>query len=223
MTRAPRLIAALAIQPSCVSAAISHGAGAGSKASCRTCSTDCARCYAAPASPSSHCFPSRSASARIPAIFSLMDAVMLRSLPVKNPQQLVLLGKGKASGITDVFGVTELYSYPFYRELQKRNQVFSETAAIFSITKRCPRHRLQVESVRTDACATGLGNVLPTLGVQAMIGRTLTDQDDSTQGDHPVAVVSYSWSKKAWRAIPMCSIARENRRDDLQHRWRGSS
>ena len=44
------------------------------------------------------------------AIFSLMDAVMLRSLPVKDPQQLVLLGKGNASGITDDFGVTQLYS-----------------------------------------------------------------------------------------------------------------
>src|SRR6185312_7502875 len=48
------------------------------------------------------------------AIFSLMDAVMLRSLPVKDPQQLVLLGKGQASGITDDFGGTQLYSYPFY-------------------------------------------------------------------------------------------------------------
>src|SRR5438105_4169397 len=55
------------------------------------------------------------------AIFSLMDAVMLRSLPVKNPQQLVLLGKGDASGITDDFGTSQLYSYPFYRELRKQN------------------------------------------------------------------------------------------------------
>jgi len=42
------------------------------------------------------------------AIFSLMDAVMLRSLPVKDPQQLVLLGKGNASGITDDFGTSQL-------------------------------------------------------------------------------------------------------------------
>src|SRR5882757_9314983 len=61
------------------------------------------------------------------AIFSLMDAVMLRSLPVKQPQQLVMLGGGYSSGITDDFGATGLYSYPFYRELRKQNQVFSET------------------------------------------------------------------------------------------------
>ena len=68
------------------------------------------------------------------AIFSLLDAVMLRSLPVKNPAQLVLLGKGNASGITDDFARTQLYSYPFYRRMRAENQVFSDTAAIFSMT-----------------------------------------------------------------------------------------
>ena len=67
------------------------------------------------------------------AIFSLMDAVMLRSLPVKNPRQLVLLGTGDMAGITNHFGFIGLYSYPFYRQLQKQNQVFSDTAAIFSM------------------------------------------------------------------------------------------
>ena len=68
------------------------------------------------------------------SIFSLLDAVMLRSLPVKDPAQLVLLGKGSASGITDDFARTQLYSYPFYREMRGENQVFSDTAAICSMT-----------------------------------------------------------------------------------------
>src|ERR1700730_3633981 len=59
------------------------------------------------------------------AIFSLLDAVMLRSLPVRDPAQLVLLGKGNASGITDDFARTQLYSYPFYRRMQGENLVFS--------------------------------------------------------------------------------------------------
>src|ERR1700733_5374006 len=65
------------------------------------------------------------------AIFSLMDAVMLRSLPVRDPGKLVLLGEGNVAGITNTFGCTRLNSYPFYRQLQKQNQVFSDTAAIF--------------------------------------------------------------------------------------------
>jgi hypothetical protein len=68
------------------------------------------------------------------AIFSLLDAVMLRSLPVRDPDQLILLGKGNTSGITDDFARTQLYSYPFYRQMREENQVFSATAAIFSMT-----------------------------------------------------------------------------------------
>jgi hypothetical protein len=67
------------------------------------------------------------------AIFSLLDAVMLRSLPVNQPSQLVLLGTGNADGISDGFAITELYSYPFYRQMQKNNAVFSDVAAIFSM------------------------------------------------------------------------------------------
>ena len=67
------------------------------------------------------------------AIFSLLDAVMLRSLPVNQPSQLVLLGTGNDDGISDGFAITELYSYPFYRQMQKNNAVFSDVAAIFSM------------------------------------------------------------------------------------------
>ena len=64
------------------------------------------------------------------AIFSFIDAVMLRSLPVKQPEQLVLLGEGDWGGISDGFALTELYSYPFFRAFQKENSIFSETGAI---------------------------------------------------------------------------------------------
>lgn len=54
------------------------------------------------------------------AIFSLINAVMLRDLPVKNPGQLVLFGDGRASGSTDSFAYTRLYSFPFYEQLRKK-------------------------------------------------------------------------------------------------------
>ena len=68
------------------------------------------------------------------AIFSFLNAVMLRTLPVKAPEQLVKLGAENPAGITDDFASTELYSYPFYREFRSKNQVFSDTAAYYSIT-----------------------------------------------------------------------------------------
>src|SRR5215468_612142 len=55
------------------------------------------------------------------AIFSLIDALMLRSLPVKSPQELVIFGSGLDNGISDAFPNNELFSYPFFREMQKRN------------------------------------------------------------------------------------------------------
>src|SRR6267154_1910936 len=127
------------------------------------------------------------------AIFSLADAVMLKSLPVKDPAGLVLFGNGLDQGISDGFPNPWLYSYPFYREMQKRNQVFSDLAAAFSMTDAA--HGF-VEG-RSDAEAMNIqlvsGTYFPMLGVRAEMGRMLSDDDDRTQHGHPVAVVSYVW------------------------------
>ena len=136
------------------------------------------------------------------AIFSLLDAVMLRSLPVKDPAQLVLLGKGSTSGITDEFARTQLYSYPFYRQMREENQVFSDTAAIFSITNEVHgfvEGRTESEPMNVQLVS---GTYFSTLGVTPMLGRTLNDADDNSEGDHPVAVISYAWWKRSLAQDP---------------------
>jgi predicted permease len=136
------------------------------------------------------------------AIFSLLDAVMLRSLPVEDPAQLILLGKANASGRTDDFARTDLYSYPFYRQMQEKNQVFSDTAAFLSMTNAV--HGF-VEG-RTDSEPMNVqlvsGTYFTTLGVRAFKGRTLNDTDDNSEGDHPVAVISYAWWKRSLARDP---------------------
>ena len=127
------------------------------------------------------------------AIFSFLDAVLLRNLPVQQPSQLVLLGTGSDSGISDGWAYTGLYSYPFYRELQKDNSVFSQTASIFSMMDSVQgivsgRDRTEPMNVQPVS-----GTYFPTLGVRPLMGRTLTDDDDRTEGNHPVAVISYNW------------------------------
>ena len=69
------------------------------------------------------------------AIFSLLNAVMLRKLPVRQPQELVFFGKAHNAGSNDVLptGHVQLFSYPFYREFRRENRVFSDVAAIGSI------------------------------------------------------------------------------------------
>jgi predicted permease len=136
------------------------------------------------------------------AIFGLLDAVMLRTLPVKDPAQLILLGKGNASGITDDFARTQLYSYPFYRQMQGENQVFSDTAAIFSMTNGVHGYvggRTESEPMNVQLVS---GTYFSTLGVRTVVGRTLNDADDNSEGDHPVAVISYAWWKRSLARDP---------------------
>jgi hypothetical protein len=136
------------------------------------------------------------------AIFSLLDAVMLRSLPVRDPSQLVLLGKGASSGITDDFARTQLYSYPFYRRMRAENQVFSETAAIFSMTNGV--HGFVAGRTESEPMNVQLvsGTYFSTLGVRTFLGRILNDADDNSEGDHPVAVISYAWWKRSLARDP---------------------
>ena len=130
------------------------------------------------------------------AIFSLLDAVLIKTLPVERPDQLVLFGKGESMGMTTGFpdGSTDLYSYPFYRQVQQqRTDVFSGVASLLSIPWNVHGfvnsggdiEQLQVQLVS--------GSYFPVLGVNAGLGRVLTEADDQNAGAHPVAVVSYAW------------------------------
>jgi predicted permease len=130
------------------------------------------------------------------AIFSFLNAVMLRSLPVKAPEQLVKLGVEDWNGITDSFACTELYSYPFYREFRSKNGVFSDTAAYYSIPNDVHGFvddRSEPELIHVQTVS---GTYFQTLGVDAQLGRMLGDADDSSEGDHPVVVISDSFWKR---------------------------
>ncbi|HZD76150.1 MAG TPA: ABC transporter permease, partial [Acidobacteriaceae bacterium] len=136
------------------------------------------------------------------AIFSLMDAVMLRSLPVKDPGKLLLLGTGEVLGGTNSFGNTFLYSYPFYRQMQQRNQVFSDVAAFLSLhndVHGLVEGRKEIEPMQVQLVS---GTYFSTLGVQAMRGRMLTGEDDRIEGGNPVAVVSNAWWKRSLASDP---------------------
>ncbi|MFC5863944.1 ADOP family duplicated permease [Acidicapsa dinghuensis] len=136
------------------------------------------------------------------AIFSFLDAIMLRSLPVKDPQGLVKLGVEDPGGITDAFANTELYSYPFYRQFQRKNAVFSETAAMYSMMNDVhgfidDRQEPQLIHVQTVS-----GTYFSTLGVSAQLGRVLNETDDSSKDDHPVVVISDNFWKRTFGDDP---------------------
>jgi len=141
------------------------------------------------------------------AIFSLIDALMLRALPVFEPERLVLFGNAKSSGIQIGFpdSSIDLFSYPTYREIRERTQSFSDIAAVHSFPSRV--HGVvhaggstgELEQVKAQMVS---GTYFSVLGVNAHLGRVLTANDDITPGGHPVVVASHSWWQRRFASNP---------------------
>jgi predicted permease len=128
------------------------------------------------------------------AIFSLMDVLVLRSLPVDEPGQLVLFGDGRAAGSTGSLphGSWRLFSYSFYRSFSQKNEVFSGVAGIDSI--EFGAHGSLAGGGREMMRASLVsGTYFSVLGVNPERGRVLNEADDKTPGSGAVAVASYSW------------------------------
>jgi predicted permease len=125
------------------------------------------------------------------AIFSLTDQVLLRMLPVKSPEQLVVLdGPGAFQGRTFNNGT---FSYPMYRDFRDQNTVFDGVLARFP-TPLTLLANGQAERVNGELVS---GNYFDVLGVRATIGRTFTPEDDRTPGGHPLVILSYNyWTRR---------------------------
>src|SRR5687767_12155825 len=121
------------------------------------------------------------------AIFSLMDQVLLRSLPVRDPGSLVLLdGPGPFQGRTmNAF----TFSYPMYRDFRDLNQVFDGIIGRFPASMTVV-WRGQAERANGELIT---GNYFDVLGVSAAAGRVFNAADDQTPGAHPVAVLSHGY------------------------------
>ena len=123
------------------------------------------------------------------AIFTFVDRLLLRLLPVKEPQQLVAIAqRGPHYGGNRGYNAI---SYPLYKDLRDKTQVFDGI-----ICRRRTGVSLGYDG-RTELIAVEMasGNYFQVLGVNAIIGRTLTPDDDKTPGGHPVAVLAHSF----WR------------------------
>jgi predicted permease len=141
------------------------------------------------------------------AIFSLLDVVLLKSLPVQEPQKLVLFGKGDGTGLTNGFPNESwtLFSYPFFQQVRQRNEVFSDVAALLSIPwavhGTVNENGSSAEPEKLDVQLIS-GTYFSVLGVNASLGRTVTEADDENVGGHPVAVVSHSWWERRLGSDP---------------------
>jgi predicted permease len=132
------------------------------------------------------------------AIFSVINAVLLSNLPVKDPQQLVFLTNPDEQGLEIGFGDgdRDFVTYPEFQQLERNNQVFSGLVAASNFTKR-----IAVELPTTDSAANGApahislisGSYFSVLGVTPILGHAFGPEVDKVRDANPIAVISYAF------------------------------
>ena len=141
------------------------------------------------------------------AIFTLVNAVMLKSLPVYKPEELVLFSDTTSEGTSlqdsSPSGLWRRFSFASYEYFRDHNQSFQEIAAL-----RSGESRLSVRQTDSQANAAARaqghlvsGNYFSLLGVQPMRGRMLTLEDDKA-GAEPATVISHRYWEKQLNSDP---------------------
>ncbi len=141
------------------------------------------------------------------AIFSLLDAVLLRSLPVKDPSATRPSRPWHRKRHWQRHCGYGTFLLPVLSPVASEKRCLLQCRLRLQHGQRCAWNALAVgQSDGQDEIMHAQlvsGNYFPLLGVEPVMGRTLVDGDDASEGDHPVAVVSYPSGSAASTAIPM--------------------
>ncbi len=140
------------------------------------------------------------------AIFSVIDAVMLKALPVRNTNQLLIVGNPTRVGERSAgSGRTDIFSYPFYERFRNSNAVFSDVYA----SGRSEQLDVSFGSGPAPGSATHqprgrfvTGNFFSVLGVPALVGRTFTEPETRVPAAAPVVVISYGYWQRQFARNP---------------------
>ena len=132
------------------------------------------------------------------SIFTVVNALLLKMLPVSQPEQLVVVGdpnvpNNRSNGTPR----TDIFSYPLYKELRDHNSVFSNLSAAAT------DHRIELEAGQGEGPVMKVagrmvsGNYFTVLGLKPAAGRLLSSSDDTAENANPVTVLSYGfWQRK---------------------------
>src|SRR6202000_25188 len=129
------------------------------------------------------------------AIFSVMNQILLRRLPVRDPGELVVLhAPGPSTGrVSTDADATESFSYPMYKGLRDGSSnsiaISARSSSDASLASQGQTERGRLELVT--------GNYFDVLGVVPAIGRVFSPADEKNPGGDPLAVLSYNyWSRR---------------------------
>jgi predicted permease len=124
------------------------------------------------------------------AMFSLLDQVVLRLLPVSHPERIVIL-RETGNHYGNSYGPNTI-SWPMFEDLRDNNQVFSGMFCRFAASVTIG-YGDRVAQIPAELVS---GSYFPVLGVRAALGRTIAPDDDAVPDSRPVVVLSYSF----WRS-----------------------
>ncbi len=132
------------------------------------------------------------------AIFSLLNNVLMSTLPVRNPQELVILTDPSSSGVGQgsQTGERSLATYEEFRDLQNQNTVF---ASLLAASSGLQRTEARVGGGEPEQIAIRLvsSSYFDTLGVAAAVGQTFDARQEPAIGAAPYAVISHEyWQRR---------------------------
>ena len=149
------------------------------------------------------------------AIFTVVNALLLKMLPVRDPQQLVVVGDPALPNTTsNGTPRTDVFSYPLYKELRDHNSVFSGLCAGGT------NHFVEIDTGQGTNVATSVtandntngseringrlvsGNYFAVLGLKPGAGRLLSDADDTVENANPVVVLGYEYWQRRFALSP---------------------
>jgi len=140
-------------------------------------------------------------------MFTVLNAVLLRALPVEKPQRLVILSNPEVHGIGvgDGSGTRGLYAYSEFEDLRDRNQVFSGLCAVDSHVRKTEvaveeNGRLG-EAERANVSLVS-GDYFHVLAIRSYLGRLFGAEVDKTPHANPVAVISHGYWQSRFALDP---------------------
>jgi predicted permease len=149
------------------------------------------------------------------AIFTLIQQVLLRNLPVQHPEQLVTFGPSLGGGINGGvdLGTHDLYTYEFARQLEAQPGPFQSVASFLSfspqVTVKPPKasgsSNTRFATIQVKALPVS-GNFFSTVGASALMGRTIlpydTTGENAASGHNPIVVLSYHFWQQQLNGDP---------------------
>ncbi|HEY9226052.1 MAG TPA: ABC transporter permease [Gemmatimonadaceae bacterium] len=132
------------------------------------------------------------------AIFTLINAVMVRSLPVHDPSSLVAVGNPtRVSSLSMGSPATDLLSYPLYKDVKANNRVFSDVLASGRTGRLDVRFSGATGELEHPRGRFVSGNYFSLLGIRPALGRVFDAEMDRVINSAPVAVISHGyWTRR---------------------------